>query len=122
MLVWQETVVHLTLHIWRKDFLQGLCQCQQIEASLSTRKVYMGYASDSSTSSYQILDDEDKKIKLSRDTILPKKLDIPHSKMQARESILRLEEWDGNKDRGTSTHAQGPLAEIPDKIIPSPWK
>lgn len=48
----------------------------------------MGYASDNSTSSCRILDNEDKKIKLSRDTILPKKLDIPHSKMQARGGVF----------------------------------
>lgn len=59
----------------------------------------MGYVSDSSIFSYWILDDEDKKIKVLRDIILLKKLDIFYFKMLVRGSIFRLEEWDDNKNR-----------------------
>ncbi|KAE8542213.1 hypothetical protein D1P53_001698 [Cryptococcus gattii VGV] len=82
----------------------------------------MGYASDSSTSSYRILDDEDMKIKVSRDTILPKKQDIVQSKMSARGSIQVLEEWDNKDNKSKSVLTQDPLGEIPDKIIPAPME
>lgn len=81
----------------------------------------MGYANDSSTSSYRILDDEDMKIKVSRDIILPKKQDIVQSKMSARGSTQVLE-WDNEDNKSKPVHTQNPLAEIPDKIIPAPME
>lgn len=76
---------------------------------------FMGYASDSSTSSYRVLDMADMKIKVSRDIITLKKLDLPQPRMPARGNLPF-----GEENKHQRSYSEDPMAELPDSINTAP--
>ena len=75
----------------------------------------MGYANDSSTSSYRVLDMADMKIKVSRDIITLKKLDLPQPRMPARGNLPF-----GEENKHQRSYSEDPMAELPDSINTAP--